>query len=369
MGKLLELILHMNHFEFNTKLYLQISGTAMGTSCAPSLANLFMGRFEKILLENYPNKPVLWLRFIDGIFLIWTHGEEELNDFVKYVNSVHHTIKFTCNYNREAVEFLDTRVILDPTTYELFTTLYTKPTDTRDYLFHTSAHPLSTKNGGPYGQFLRLRRICTKDYDFNMESRALFLAYRKGGYPKHILEEHFHKGSLFNQDELLDIKIKEKSDRQVFVTTYNPANPNLMGIIKNYWPILHTSRTLAKIFPQEPLCAFRCQKNLIDMLVSTKLTYLPVEEEKIVFHLKNTTCPTITCRYCRIMDKSDTITSSFLEKLWKKRVGCRSSCLTDNVVYLIICLKCNSQYIGETKCKLRQRMYEHIRSVESYGPN
>ena len=32
IGKLLELILHQNHFEFNKKLYLQISGTAMGTA-------------------------------------------------------------------------------------------------------------------------------------------------------------------------------------------------------------------------------------------------------------------------------------------------------------------------------------------------
>ena len=130
-----------------------------------------------------------------------------------------------------------------------------------------------------------------------MESRALFLTYRKRGYPKHILEEHFHKGSLFNQDELLDIKIKEKSDRQVFVTTYNPANPDLMGIIRNYWPILHTSRTLARIFPQEPLCAFRSQKNLKDMLVLAKLTYPRVEEEKVVLYPQNTTCLTITCRY------------------------------------------------------------------------
>ena len=110
-----------------------------------------MGRFEKLLLENYPKKPLLWLWFIDDIFLFWTHGEKELNDFVNYANSVQHTIKFTCNYSREAVEFLDTRVILHPTTNELYTTHYTNPIDMRDYLLHSLAHPLSTKNGGPYG--------------------------------------------------------------------------------------------------------------------------------------------------------------------------------------------------------------------------
>ena len=133
----------------------------------------------------------------------------------------------------------------------------------------------------------------------------------------------------------------------MFITTYNPANPDLKGIIRNYWPILHTSSTLARIFPQEALCAFRRKENLKDKLMSAKLTYPPVEEDKAVFYLKNTTCPTITCRYCRILEESDTITSSFLEKSWKKRVGCHTSGLTDNMVYLIICLKCKSQYIGK----------------------
>jgi hypothetical protein len=93
IGKLLELVLHCNHFEFNNKLYLQIGGTAMGTRVAPSLANLFLGRFEEQLLKNVPCKPRLWRRFIDDIFMIWTHGEDKLNEFVEYTNNQHPTIK------------------------------------------------------------------------------------------------------------------------------------------------------------------------------------------------------------------------------------------------------------------------------------
>ena len=51
-------------------------------------------------------------------------------------------------YSKQAVEFLDTRVIIDPDTKGLYITLYTKPTDMRDYLFHISAHPLSATKGG-----------------------------------------------------------------------------------------------------------------------------------------------------------------------------------------------------------------------------
>ena len=68
----------MNHFVFNKLLYLQILGAVMGTSCAPSLTNLFMGRFEKDLIDGYYLKPLICLRFIYDIFLIWTHGEDGL---------------------------------------------------------------------------------------------------------------------------------------------------------------------------------------------------------------------------------------------------------------------------------------------------
>ena len=64
--KLLQLVLHSMSFSFNGDHYLQIGGTAMGTSVAPNYANLFMDRFETKALDNWPLKPLVWLRFIDA---------------------------------------------------------------------------------------------------------------------------------------------------------------------------------------------------------------------------------------------------------------------------------------------------------------
>ena len=63
----------------------------MGTGFAPSYANIFMADFEENALKNYHLKPLIWKRFIDDIFLIWTHGKDELTKFVKYLNSLHNT--------------------------------------------------------------------------------------------------------------------------------------------------------------------------------------------------------------------------------------------------------------------------------------
>ena len=126
---LLKLVLHNMYFEFNDEFFLQIGGTAMGTALAPNYTNLFMDRFESKALNNYPLKPLIWKRFIDDIFLIWTHGEDSLKDFDNYLNSLHPTIKFTSETSTTSVNFLDTTVKFDQDR-KIITTLYNKPTDT-----------------------------------------------------------------------------------------------------------------------------------------------------------------------------------------------------------------------------------------------
>ena len=38
---------------------------------------------------------LVWLRYIDDIFFVWRHGEEELNIFLKNLNEFAPCIKFT----------------------------------------------------------------------------------------------------------------------------------------------------------------------------------------------------------------------------------------------------------------------------------
>ena len=54
-----------------------------------------MGEFERKAPKGYVDKPFLWLRYIDDIFMVWTHGNEKLESFIAYLNSIHPTIKFT----------------------------------------------------------------------------------------------------------------------------------------------------------------------------------------------------------------------------------------------------------------------------------
>ena len=97
--KFLFLILTLNNFIFNGINYLQKMGCAMGTKCAPTYANLFMGHFEeKHIYPKLLNKVHLYLRYIDDIFFIWHGSKQELERFFEHINLVHPTIKFDCTY-------------------------------------------------------------------------------------------------------------------------------------------------------------------------------------------------------------------------------------------------------------------------------
>ncbi|OOZ36155.1 hypothetical protein, partial [Solemya elarraichensis gill symbiont] len=110
LTKLIRFILTHNAFTFNGQHYLQEHGTAMGTKFAPQYANLFMHKLEQDFLSTQTLQPDLYKRYIDDIFLIWTHGLEALKHFHNAFNHFHPTIKLTIGYSYDSVDFLDTTV-------------------------------------------------------------------------------------------------------------------------------------------------------------------------------------------------------------------------------------------------------------------
>ena len=74
-------------------MYRQKLGTAIGTKFAPAFANLFMADLENKLLDGCVDKPLVWLRYNDDVFFIWTHGQRKLDSFLEYINRFHENIK------------------------------------------------------------------------------------------------------------------------------------------------------------------------------------------------------------------------------------------------------------------------------------
>ena len=66
-----------------------------------------MGTLESEFLRPQEFNPLVWYRYIDGIFFIWTHGEEKNESFLDELNKYHINIKFTLEFKKESIPFVD----------------------------------------------------------------------------------------------------------------------------------------------------------------------------------------------------------------------------------------------------------------------
>ena len=141
----------------------------MGTKCAPTYSSLFMGKFEEInIIPRIRNFILLYVRYIDDIFFIWKGTEEELQKFLAEVNDIHPTIKFDYEFSKKSINFLDSKVSFIGN--RLSTSVFTKPTDRKNYLHAKSYHPKSTKDSIAFSQATRLKRICTEEAEFREDN-------------------------------------------------------------------------------------------------------------------------------------------------------------------------------------------------------
>ena len=104
---LLAKVLRLNNFTFNYEYFIQIKGIAMHTRVAPNFANVDMGRFQEnfVYKSEWFNYLVIWLPFIDDIFLI--------TEFIDHLYDAVASINFKQEISTNSINFLDTTVLKD----------------------------------------------------------------------------------------------------------------------------------------------------------------------------------------------------------------------------------------------------------------
>lgn len=232
--EMISILLYKNFFLFGNEYYLQKQGAAMGSRFSPDYACLFMGYLEERYVWN--NNPfydniLLWKRYVDDVFCIFKGTVELFHDFLSHLNNMVDSIKFSAVIDVKSVSFLDTTVFLEGGT--LSTSLYTKPTDKNSILHASSAHPTYLKRGLPYTQFLRIKRICTRESDFNNEIRKMYKQFSLRGYPSTWLNEALEK---VHNNETTPKTVRRAP--VVCTTTYTRQSSLIKESIRKHWHIL-----------------------------------------------------------------------------------------------------------------------------------
>ena len=141
-----------------------------------------MGEVETEFLKSQELQPFLLLRYIGDTFFIWTYGEEKVTLFLNELTNFHSNLKFTYETSSHTVDFLDLNVNL--TNGAIHTDLYIKPTCGHQYLHYPASLSLHIKTSIPYGQALRVSRICSSKKDFKTHVSPMKEWFLVRGYPK-----------------------------------------------------------------------------------------------------------------------------------------------------------------------------------------
>lgn len=346
--ELLHINLTCNDFEFDKSFYLQTKGTAMGKRFSPAYANIYMANWETSVLPKCSKLPLTYLRYLDDIWGVWTHSEEEFTQFVDTLNKHHDSIKLKPVLHTQEINFLDTTTFKGPqfpTTGKLDIKVYFKETDSHALLHKKSFHPKHTFHGILRSQLLRFRRICTRSSDRETAKKILFRALRHRGYSRSFLR---------NTAKSVDSHIPPTHpETQGGLSSSTPPDQTIVPIIS----IFSSSSTLihrtfkrnftdimgnTQLLPQHKLIsAFKKNPNLQDLLVRARLpalrsrTKLPTGPQVVTNHQNQ-------ARF-------------FTQK------GLNLS--STNCVYLIYCKQCPKQYVGETKNSLRTRLHAHRHNI------
>ena len=272
LKRALRLILQENSFQFNGKNYLQTHGTAMGTKMAVAFSNIFMNKVETEILSQSLFKPLVWKRYIDDIFSLWTTNRDRIEHFIEQANNHHPTIKFTAEISDKETTFLDAYIYKGErferdAILEVHT--HFKPTETFQYTHYASCHPQGVKKGFIKGK-PSLRTNSSKIiFEEKITNFKVHLLQR--GYPEDLIKTTLSEVNF--KDRKLALQQKPKTNQRIlpFVTQYQPSVPNLKQILMKNWHLIEQQPLLSGIYKKLPLVFYKRGRSLKDILVRAKL--------------------------------------------------------------------------------------------------
>ena len=127
---------------------------------------------------------LIWKRFIDDVFIIWTG---EFTTYIGTANTLHSTIKFTYKVSKHEPTFLDSTVYKRTRFKDLNildTRTHIKPTNKQLYVHATSYHPPTTKEAIAKGESKRYLRTKSDEKEFRKMTTNLIYKL------KHVVWDH-----------------------------------------------------------------------------------------------------------------------------------------------------------------------------------
>ena len=170
---------------------------------------------------------------------------------------------------------------------------------------------------------------------------------KRRGYNDNVIDRGFSKASEIDRNDLLEYKEKKIKKRVPLVLTYHSSLEKISGIGRHHWKEIQKSETLTKLFPEPPVVAFRRPKRNKDTLVRAAVS----RSSSTVGQCKP--CGDKRCKCCLQLQHAQVFHSKTTGTEYN--IFCNVNCKTPNVVFLLDCHVCGSQYVGESVPTIQQK--------------
>ena len=141
------------------------------------------------------------------------------------------------------------------------TSVFYKPTDAHSYLYFDSSHDPNTKASTPYSQFLRLRRLCSDDEDFLVQSNNMAEFFTARNYTHLTVDEALKRAKQASRLSAL-CPVPPSDNIPIVYLLFHPHSLSVCRILHSNWHILENNSSVGRTFCDRPLVAFKTDLNL-----------------------------------------------------------------------------------------------------------
>ena len=285
---------------------------------------------------------------------------ETLRVFVNISTRFIQQLSLQWSFSKEQINFLD--VNISQKEGNLQTELYCKSTDTHRFLHFRSCCPYVYKTSMPYGQAIRMKRICSNEEKLSSQLEDLEHWLCSRSYKKEMVHSEIQKNRSMNRGDLLKKREKQyNNDSLTLVLTYHTALNKVQEILKKAHRHTIRSPRLSAVLTSPPQIAFRNPKTLEDHLVRSKSKIRDSNDEENRIYK----CGNINCDICNILYLSNEFQSTVTERRY--HISFKFDYNSINVIYLLTCKRCRKQYVGSTVAKFRLRFNQYKSNIKLYG--
>ena len=277
--RLLKIVMKYNIFQFGDLFFLQLQGTAMGTSVACKYATLYLAGNEKNnIIPKYNHQLVYFKRYIDDVIAIWNpQGPYTWEDF--HNDLFFGKLEWETENPSKQTNFLDLTIKFDKNG-KLFTKTFEKQNNLHLYVPANSAHPTGTLKSLVMGMIRRYWLQNTNKTDFIKQIKMFTQRLRKRGYNLEVIKNHILRASQHLQTKMGNKRTfisktknaaKNENTNIFYHRVYHPRdikNYSIQRIYKNCFKNLPKFNGLT-------ICNSR-PKNLQDLLIPSKLPDVPL---------------------------------------------------------------------------------------------